>query len=109
MTTPKDLTAAELDDAETLLDSPWDGRGGRPTASEGVTLLLSYLPALLRMARRCLDDRPYAKVIAPTRNREGDLCMLCDGTRKHEHPEVQCSRCGKTGLQENWPFNCCID
>lgn len=44
---------------------------------------------------------------APERNRRGQLCGLCDGTDEHEHQRVACSRCGRAGLQENWPFGCC--
>ncbi len=55
------------------------------------------------------EPHPYGIVIAPFRNHQGDLCMTCDGTEEHEHARLQCSRCGKQGLRENWPFHCCVD
>lgn len=60
------------------------------------------------MADEQATDEPYAKVIASDRNAHGTLCGLCDGTHEHAHPRVECSRCGKQGLRENWPFRCCI-
>lgn len=51
---------------------------------------------------------PYATVIPRFRNRPGALCPTCDGTYEHTHERVKCSRCGREGLRENWPFRCCV-
>ena len=53
-------------------------------------------------------DARYGKRIPPFRNRAGELCGTCDGTEAHEHSCVECSRCGQQGLEENWPFDCCV-
>lgn len=51
--------------------------------------------------------RPFWIRVASCKNYEGFRCALCDGTDAHSHPRVKCSRCGRVGLQENWPFDCC--
>ena len=39
--------------------------------------------------------------IAPYVNPHGQMCGLCDGVYKHEHPMARCTICGATGLLEN--------
>lgn len=43
----------------------------------------------------------------PDRNPEGTMCGLCDSTTAHEHPRLQCSRCGAIGLAENMRGHVC--
>ncbi len=54
-----------------------------------------------------LRNTPHFVVVPSLRNQDGQLCGTCDGTHRHEHARVRCSRCSKEGLRENWPFDCC--
>ena len=62
----------------------------------------------LRDEVETLRGRPHWKRIAPDSSPAGELCGLCDSLDPAcSHPRVECSRCGRQGLQENWPFDCC--
>jgi hypothetical protein len=52
-------------------------------------------------------ERHWLRIL-PFKTPAGRLCPLCDSLDSAcLHPQVKCSRCGKEGLQENWPFDCC--
>lgn len=84
---------ARIDDA---LDPP-QGEGEETLTLEQLDRAVDYVS----------QREPMWKRAKPMRNPQGALCGLCDGTEKHEHPQVQCAACGKVGLEENWPFGCC--
>jgi hypothetical protein len=61
----------------------------------------------------CAGRRPgepgvHGRRIEPLRTPQGSLCGTCDSTAGCSHARFECSRCGRTGLAENWPFGCCV-
>lgn len=54
-----------------------------------------------------LRDRAALRYYEPVRNREGELCGLCDGTHEHSHPQLQCAKCSTVGLARNMEGHVC--
>lgn len=118
------MDAAEARGRENDTDSAWSAKVRVASKTARRQAIKDCIAALeeanipswtVSILHALLDDTPageedgssWAAVILPFRNRKGDLCGTCDGTDEHEHSRVQCPRCGKQGLRENWPFNCC--
>lgn len=94
------VLAGVIDEAIEAVNRPW-------LAGQGDWL--ERVRRCVRIAESVQEfGHPHAVVIPPFRNVLGSLCGTCDGTDAHEHPRVRCSRCGREGLRENWPFECCV-
>lgn len=61
----------------------------------------------LAQGRKKVTEPPTLVPDDPFKNKEGELCGLCDGRHAHEHPRVKCSLCGEEGLVENMAKHSC--
>lgn len=69
-----------------------------------VPFLLNSIDALLTqrpIAGGSSESKTALVTHEPFVNEGGALCCLCDGTYRHEHPQLRCLICGATGLHEN--------
>lgn len=108
------LSFRELQDAaqytaELLAKVPaFGGDIGKKVSKAQIGVALNRLMiALTKLHMQSYPDQDKPVLIEPFINREGDLCPLCDGTYRHEHPMSKCSLCGVTGLAENIAVHHC--